>query len=141
MIKTKKTKPAKNTVLSHEELCIKTKNTLKDYIKANTFGGFATGFAAGVTLLAVQVVEDTQKKIILGSTGAILTAASIKTLSTSFKRMDDFIDNHDDAVKLHLVGRFLDAKGNEAREELLDVMVDELHSITTSNSSKENSNA
>ena len=136
MIKKKNDLPEE--FLSPEELCDKTKNTLKNYIKANTFVGFATGLAAGVTLCAAPTVEDTNKKILLGSTGVILTAASVGMIAASFKRMDEFIDNHDDIVKLQVVGRFLDAKGEEAKENLLDLMLDEFHS-NISNNPKEKS--
>ena len=109
------------------ELSINTKKTLKDYIKVNTFAGFATGLVAGVTLFATPLVEDKQKKITLGITGAVLTAASVGMIGASFNRMDGFIEDHDDTVKLEMLGRFLDAKDAEGRDELIDTILNELH--------------
>ena len=140
MNKKKKNKSSEKEFLSPEELCIKTKETLKSYIKANTYAGFATGLAAGVTLLAIPSIKNTDKKILLGSIGIITTATSIGLVAASFKKMDEFVDNHDDAIKLQVVGRFLNAKGEDAKENLLDVILDELHS-NVNNTTKENSNA
>ena len=119
-------------LLSTEELCETTKKTLKSYIKANTFVGAATGLVAGVTMLSIPLVEETNKKIFLGCTGAVLTAATLGTVVASFRKMDDFIDNHADAVKFRVVEQFLEARGEGAKEDLLDSMIDELHGKFTS---------
>ena len=113
-------------VLSPEELYLNTKKTLKSYIKANTFLGFAAGLTAGVTMIAIPLVEDSKKKTIIGCSGAIATAVSLGGLAVSMKKMDAIIDNHDDSNKFKVVGQFLNAKGDEAKNNLIDEMIDDL---------------
>lgn len=116
-----------NEVLSPEELVQNTKKTLKSYIKANALLGFAAGITAGVTMIAVPSVEDSDKKIVIGCSGAIAAAAALGCLAVSMKKMNDIIDNHDDSIKFQLVKEFLDAKSEEDRNNLIDKIVDDLH--------------
>lgn len=116
---------------NEEQLYTNTKNTLKQFIKVNTFLGFATGLVGATTLFAVPMVEDTTKKAILGVTGTIATVASAATIAVSFNKIDGYIENHDDATSLRILGQFLRAKGEDAKDELTDKMINELHEKCT----------
>ena len=118
-------------IAREQQLYINTKDTLKRFIKANTFLGFATGLVGATTLFAVPMVEDTKKKVILGVTGTIATVAAAATIATSFSKIDGYIENHDDATSLHILGQFLHAKGEDAKDDLVDKMIDELHEKCT----------
>ena len=123
-----KVNPADPDMIHKEEqLQIKTRDTLKNFIKVNTFLGFATGLAGATTLFTVPMVEDTTKKVILGVTGTIATAVAATSIAIYFSKIDDFIENHDDATRLHILGQFLRAKGEDAKDELTDKMINELH--------------
>lgn len=116
----------KSKIRETGDLCKKTKQTLKDYINVNAFTGFATGVAAGITVFTIRELEDTGNKVVVGGVLGALTAACAGMLMVSLKKKDDYIDNYSNTVKLNLVGRFIEAKGEEAKEDLIDTMLDEM---------------
>ena len=122
----KKSKNDETEILSPEELCFATKNTLKSYIKVSTLLGVTTGLAAGVTLLT-PTIEDSKKRNILIGTGAALTSVCIGATIVCLSKMDEMIDNHDDALQLQVVGRFLHTKGDDAIDDLIDSIITEIN--------------
>lgn len=120
-------------ILSPEELCIQTKDTLKSWIKTTSMLTLATALTGVSTIYVASKIEDKTTKNLVLTIGGIGTGIEAIIAGTMFTRLNSCIDAYDDAIKLSIIHQFLNAKSEDEKEELIDKIIDELHAKTQNN--------
>lgn len=117
----------KDSVPDIEKIYKSTKNTIIGGAATAAYCSVATFLTGALTAYGVSKAADDKTKKAVALVGASATAVELGLTIAAFKHLDGCIDNHDDVVKLSVLNQFLNTKGDDERDNLLDNMINDLH--------------